>query len=478
MLPTIDDAMPLAARTVDVHGSGVASRYAAALLSHLGAQPRRLGGTDDERPALAWARSGLMALTGARDAPPLMLAAPLASCADGVVRALAALGAQLPAGFADGAALLAERAARLGLQRNGAISAGGSCRLLRSRDGMLAVGLARPDDWDAVPAWLDGAAVSDWDGLAHALRQRGSLEWVQRARLLGLPVAAAALPATGPAVGPWCRVRRHAARRERRRSERPLVVDLSSLWAGPLCAQLLHQLGARVIKVESIARPDGARRDARAGAAAFFDRLNAGKASVALDFGHPPDVARLRRLLQRADIVIEAARPRALRQLGIDAAQLLAERPGLSWVGLSGYGREEPAANWVAFGDDAGVAGGLSALLAATSGGGSGSGGGWAFCADAVADPLTGLHAALAAWGAWRGGGGVLVDVALQRVVAHCAGFELPAEPAALAARARRWSDLAWSAGLAEQHPRAAPPGDAARALGADSAAVLDELAA
>ena len=487
MLPAIDAALPLAALAVDVHGDGVASRYAATLLGDLGARPRARGGADDEHPALGWARSGLMALTGARDAPPLMLTAPLAACADGVMRALGALGAFLPAGFADGAALLAERAALLGLQRNGAVSAGGSCRLLPSRDGMLAVNLARAEDWDSVPAWLDGDAVSGWDGLAHALRLRSSREWVERGRLLGLPVAAAALPAAGPAGGSWCSLRRYAARLERRGSEpRPLVVDLSSLWAGPLCSQLLHQLGARVVKVESVRRPDGARGDARAGASAFFDRLNAGKASVALDFGNAADIARLRRLLQRADIVVESARPRALRQLGIDAAQLLADNPGLSWIGLSGYGREEPAANWVAFGDDAGVAGGLSALLAASrgsgsdsdSGSGSDSDSGWAFCADAVADPLTGLHAALAAWSAWRGGGGVLVDVALQRVVAHCAGFELPRQPEALAARWRRWSDLAWSAGLAGQRPCAPPPSAAAGALGADSAAVLDELAA
>lgn len=479
MTPVTDDTLPLAGRSVGVRGAGVASRYAAALLAHLGAQPRTLGRTEDEHPALSWARSGLMALTGARDAPPQMLVAPLAACADGVVEALAALGAPLPESFASGAALLGERAALLGLQRNGAVSAGGSCRLLRSRDGMLAVNLARAEDWASVAAWLDGDAVSDWDGLAHMLRQRGRDETVERARLLGLPVAAATPPvagSAGSAVGTWCSVRRYAARLERGGSERPLVVDLSSLWAGPLCAQLLQQLGARVIKVESTRRPDGARSDARDGAAAFFDRLNAGKASVALDFGNAADVARLRRLLQRADIVIESARPRALRQLGIDAAQLLADNPGLSWVGLSGYGREEPAANWVAFGDDAGVAGGLSALLAASRGSSSGSG--WAFCADAVADPLTGLHAALAAWSAWRGGGGVLVDVALQRVVAHCAGFELPRRPEALAARWRRWSDLAWSAGLAEQRPSAPPPSAAAHALGADSAAVLDELAA
>lgn len=476
MLPASDPAMPLAARDVDVHGSGVASRYAATLLAGLGARPCARDGAADEHPALGWARSGLMALTGARDAAPLMLAAPLAACADGVVRALAALGASLPDAYGDGAALLAERAALLGLQRNGTISSGGSCRLLRSRDGMLAVNLARPDDWAAVAAWLQDGAAADWDAVADGLRRCDSAEAVSRARLLGLPVAAATLPGRGA----WCRVRRHGLRRLPERAGRaPLVVDLSSLWAGPLCAQLLRQLGARVIKVESVHRPDGARSDARAGAAAFFDRLNAGKASVALDLCCAHDVQRLQRLLQRADIVIESARPRALRQLGIDATALLARKPGLSWVAISGYGREEPAAQWVAFGDDAGVAGGLSALLAASQGRGGerSDDGAWAFCADAIADPLTGLHAAFAAWSAWLGGGGVLVDLAMQQVVAHCARFELPGAAADLVAQRQRWSELAWSSGFAERRPVAPAPGEPAQALGAGSA-VLDELAA
>ena len=131
----------------------------------------------------------------------------------------------------------------------------------------------------------------------------------------------------------------------------PLVIDLSSLWAGPLCAQLLAGCGARVIKVESTARPDGARR----GPARFYDLLNVGKESVALDFRDPADRKRLHALLAQADIVIESARPRALEQLGIHAAQLLVARPGMVWLGITGYGRRAPMRDWIAYGDDAGV---------------------------------------------------------------------------------------------------------------------------
>src|SRR4029453_19173112 len=95
----------------------------------------------------------------------------------------------------------------------------------------------------------------------------------------------------------------------------PLVVDLSSLWAGPLCAHLLGLQGARVVKVESTGRPDGARR----GPAAFFDLLHGGPRGVARDLRDPAGAACLRRLLAAADVVVEASRPRALRQLGIEA---------------------------------------------------------------------------------------------------------------------------------------------------------------
>ncbi len=82
------------------------------------------------------------------------------------------------------------------------------------------------------------------------------------------------------------------------------MIDLSSLWAGPLCGNLLQALGARVIKVESTQRPDGA----RFGAENFFDLLNANKECVALNLNAEEGREQLRQLLLRADIVIEASR--------------------------------------------------------------------------------------------------------------------------------------------------------------------------
>lgn len=450
-------------------GSGVAAAYGTRLLATLGvASPAPLA-APDEHPALAWAGSGLMALTGAPGGEPQMCPAPIAACADGALTALAALG---PAGALDGlrgAELLGERAALSGHTRNGAISPGGSCRLLEAADGALALNLARDEDWLLLPAWLERDGLADWEAVARALRERPVAELVERGRLLGLAVAADEMPEAEPVS--WFSTtvsspRRRGSHFRSASADPPWVVDLSSLWAGPLCGHLLQRLGARVIKVESTARPDGARR----GPGAFHDLLNAGKASVALDFATAEGRAQLQALLRRADIVIEGSRPRALRQLGIDAQALVRERPGMTWIAISGYGRGEPAEHWVAYGDDAGVAAGLSRVLREASGL-------RLFAGDAIADPLTGLHAALAAWAGFRAGGAGLVSLALREVVRHCLAFDTPPAPDALRARQRDWSGVLRASGRTAARPRMRAPPAPARPLGADTAAVLRDLA-
>jgi crotonobetainyl-CoA:carnitine CoA-transferase CaiB-like acyl-CoA transferase len=153
----------------------------------------------------------------------------------------------------------------------------------------------------------------------------------------------------------------------------------------------------------------------------------------------------------------------------VDAESLVKNVPGLTWVSLTGYGRREPGAGWVAFGDDAGVAAGLAAA--------TGGGGPPLFCGDAVADPLAGLHAALAALACWRGGGGYLLDLALSDVVAHVLAFG----PAPSAASVRRagpgWEVVAGQQRAAVSPPRARPVQRPVRPLGADTESILEELA-
>lgn len=442
--------------------AGVAGRYARSLLRALGRDAESNAPT--ESPAFANARCGLLALTGPAGAPPQMPPAPLASCAQGALAALVALPGGEALAHLDAAVLLGERAACNGLSRAGDIAPGGGCRLLACADGWLAVQLSRADDWALLPAWLEDDSVSDWEGLGRALRQSAASPLAERAALLGLAVADCAPP--GASAG-WYRRLARSPRRVEPSARPPVVLDLSSLWAGPLCSHLLQTMGARVIKLESRQRPDGA----RAGNADFFDLLNAGKECVALDFGSAEGMAQLRALIARADIVIEAARPRALQQLGIDAEHCVAEQPGLSWISLTGYGREDEPGMRAAYGDDAGAAAGLAWMMARAHGAP-------AFVGDAIADPLTGLHAALCAWSAWLSGEGGLWSLALRDVVAHCIASAGENSAAAVRTRAGAWQAELDVAEVTAQPPRARPPAGKAGALGADTQCVLEALAA
>ena len=424
-----------------------ADQYARGLFDELGLSATRMVESDTRPEPELWAESGAQYLTGAADGPALPSPAPLAIAARGAWLALAALGAGTLDPDFPAHQLLGERAALLGLERRGPVSPGGACRLLDCADGLLALNLPREDDWRLLPAWLQCDADT-WEAVTQALRERPCEPLAARARLLGLAAAVSRPPGTS---GPWYRSHRLSPAVPPP-DRPPLVIDLSALWAGPLCAQLLGAMGARVIKVESRSRPDGA----RAGPAPFFDLLNAGKESVVIDTERPAGREQLRCLLRRADIVIESARPRGLEQLGIRAADIVSGG-ARTWLAITGYGREAPMGEWIAYGDDAGVAAGLTALLAQSAGRP-------VFCGDAIADPLTGLHAALLAWHAWTRGGGVLLDVSLAGTVGRCiAAGESPQNtrnaPEALPPRAR------------------AAPGKAAPA-GRDTDAVLAEFGA
>lgn len=426
----------LGGRAVSLAGNGCATSYAAKLLEQLGAKVT-LGADLDEHPAVRWQSSGLLELSGAINAPGLMCPVPIASCADGAFMALAALAAVSNFERNQGAEFLSERAPLFGFSRQGSIAPGGSCRLLQCSDAYLAINLARHDDWGLLNAWLEAdeevIEQGDWAQLASQLLQRSVSNLVRRGREMGLPVCVAAAPPT-KAVNWFHLAAESASRNDGLTRTPPKVIDLSSLWAGPLSAQLLRQCGAEVTKVESQHRPDGA----RLGNQEFWQRLNSGKREVSLDFSSAQDLQTLKTMIADADIVIEASRPRALRQLGIHAEQMVEEH-GLTWISISGYGRQPPESDWVAFGDDAGVAAGLSWLMHAATGQ-------WMFCGDAIADPLTGLHAALAALASFQNGGGRLIAVPMREVVAHCIQHDLPDSLEAIRARQRAWTEIALSA--------------------------------
>jgi CoA transferase family III len=397
-------------------------------------------------PAERWAASGGMWLTGRADGPGLAVTRAVPSTLDQLAsrlrRTTAAFGRTVDV---DGPALLGERAAIAGHERSGDTSCGGATRLLRSADGWVSVTLPRAADVELLPAWLGVDPISaeedPWPAVAGAVAVRTAGHVVATGAELGLPVALlgeracdrAAVLATRLADAPPC-----AALQSRR------VVDLSSLWAGPLCAQLLAAAGMEVVKVESLQRPDGARR----GPAAFFDLMNGDKASVALDLSAAEDRRVLRRLMMAADVVIEASRPRAMRQLGYDAGELVRMGRARVWLSITGHGREPPHDHRVAFGDDGAVAGGLVAY----------DDRGPVFCADAAADPITGLLAAVAVVDRLAAGGRWLLDLALARSAALLA----------------TGPTLAWTGPVAP--PRARTATRRASRLGADTDRVVAAL--
>ena len=128
------------------------------------------------------------------------------------------------------------------------------------------------------------------------------------------------------------------------------VLDFTTTIAGPHCTRLLADLGADVIKIEP---PDGdmmrSRPPLRDGASAMFGQLNAGKRSVVLDLKQPTALAALRRLIDRADILVENYRPGVTRRLGIDYATVSASNPNLIYCSISGQGQDGPAADRPAY---------------------------------------------------------------------------------------------------------------------------------
>jgi hypothetical protein len=409
-----------------------------------------------------WAESGAMALTGDAGGDALAASAPVAA----LVQAAADLiGTVEPAGhprpLADPPALLGERAAILGLGRRGQVSCGGGTRLLPVVDGWVAVALPRPEDRAAAPAWLgllggtgDGPTRGEdvWAVVAAGLAGRPAAEVAAAARLLEIPCAG--VDETGPGTSPW-EVHRGVGAGP---VARPLVVDLSALWAGPLCADVLRLGGARVVKVEDPSRPDGS----RLGWPAFADVLNAGKQSVAVDLTSAGGRRDLARLLAAADAVVTSSRPRAFERLGVDVEAVLGRSPTV-WVAVTGHGWSGPGRDRVGFGDDAAAAGGLVARGPAD--------GAPRFLADAIADPLTGVLAALAASAALDCGGSWFIDAALARAASFAAGLgPVPANDAAGHPGPGPTTDAA------ARPPRARHPDGPIRPLGADTVAVLAGL--
>lgn len=123
------------------------------------------------------------------------------------------------------------------------------------------------------------------------------------------------------------------------------VLDLSRLYPGAFCTQLLADLGASVLKVESPRAGDGMRMTFGTPIAPAHVALNRGKRSLTLDLKKPQAADVLRRLAVQVDVLVESHRPGALDQLGVGYEALRRDNPRLVWCSLTGFGQSGPLAN-------------------------------------------------------------------------------------------------------------------------------------
>lgn len=390
-------------------------------------------------------------------------AIPLARWADRQLKDLARRTGSAGLAALDGPTLLGERGANGGYAINGRVSAGlGGSRLLPTRDGRwFALTIIREIDRELLPALFGNAGldIHHPDAIAAAVLQHDADELLRRGRTLGLPVALADEEPQAPPIEIMAR----GVGRRRGPGHRPLVVDLSAIWAGPLVGHLLWQAGMDVVKVESPTRPDLIRRDDPA----TFDLINQGKANVLLDLADERHRAELVALIRRADVVVESSRPRALRHLGIDADALVREVPGLVWLSVTGHGATGEAAGWVGIGNDCAVAGGLSRALEQATGE-------IGFVGDAIADPLTGIAGAREALRAYESGEARRIGLSMSAIVAMALAEERAFDAALLEEELR-----AWGAAIGRPFPqvRRRPLRAEVRQPGADTSRCFPALA-
>ena len=219
------------------------------------------------------------------------------------------------------------------------------------------------------------------------------------------------------------------------------VLDLSRALSGPYAGRLLSDLGADVVKIEG---PSGdmTRRlgEIRHGFSGLFTQLNAGKRNVGLDLHNSESAEVLRKLVRRADVLIENFRPGVLDRLNLGWSSLSAENPRLVMLSITGFGQDGPAADRRAFAPVIHAESGLLHRQADADGCGPHD------LVLGLADSVAGLHGVVAVLAALRcrdrDGAGQHIDMAmLDALVAtddyahHAADHHFPVWPV----RGRVW---------------------------------------
>lgn len=289
--------------------------------------------------------------------------APASPRADDLDPRLATIEQDLPAGLLDLAAAHWRRA-EADADRAGLAPASLGERDLRSRLSAELTAPLRLEDWPGpveprtvAGGWLHVEVLDDeLDVLDAVLADRvgdGPDRLAAAAQELRLPVSP--YRPLGPARSTPAHPLPVADRSpDGARSAPPVVVDLTTHWAGPLTTALLAEWGAEVIKVDPSCRPDGFR--ARP---ALYDHLNGDKAIVDLDLRRPNDRSRFEALLTGADLLVESFSRRVLPNLGYGPDDLDRLNPNLAILAIRAFPAASPEADWLAYGPGVHAASGL-----------------------------------------------------------------------------------------------------------------------
>jgi crotonobetainyl-CoA:carnitine CoA-transferase CaiB-like acyl-CoA transferase len=142
------------------------------------------------------------------------------------------------------------------------------------------------------------------------------------------------------------------------------VIDLSTLFAGPLAAMHLGDMGASVIKVEHPRRPDPARGHgpSKDGQNLWWKTLGRNKRTIMLDLHHDGGRDALLRLAEKADVIVENFRPGTLERWGVGYDALSARNPGLVLARVTGFGQKGPYRGRPGFGTLAEAMSGFAAM--------------------------------------------------------------------------------------------------------------------
>jgi CoA:oxalate CoA-transferase len=190
------------------------------------------------------------------------------------------------------------------------------------------------------------------------------------------------------------------------------VVDLSRVLAGPFCTALLADLGADVIKIENPVGGDDARSFGpfKGDSSVYFALINRNKRSICLDLKEDGDREILKKLVARADVLVENFRPGVTARLGADYAAMSAINPRLIYLSISGFGQEGPLSSKPAFDTIVQAMSGLMAVTGAPDQGPTRVG-------ESIADIMTGLYGAWAVstslYAREQTGRGVHLDLAM-----------------------------------------------------------------